>query len=490
MRKQALILFLLFALFRAGFPQQLPIPEICAVTVDSASGKPLIFWKISDTTAIDGFIIKRVIWDGTGVVDGTLNNVAVIENRSLTGFLDTTHTYNTEALPQLRQERYVVTSFKDNNGTPVYSGFSNEGKTVLLRAGFDTCKNVIKLSWKTGNNDSVRLWLVSPRQQLLTVTRDTQFVYLPQADTTYTFILSQTNDCIDSVVSNIASVTVSNNQQPRLLYIASVDNRITGKIGVKLSVILPESNAPRVLLLRDGTTIRQFNATFEGTVYDSSDNASNHTYRLVAVSRCNDTISQSNLARNMLLKAGFEDRGTDKYSVLQWQKYDYWQGDLQQYNVYFSVDSINYENIASLTDTVYSHNLNDLILNRQLPSTLYYYISAAETGNPYARNSIVYSNIAKLNPPPLIFVPNAILPYSSNDADRRMVIYADFIDSFNLKIFDRNGRMIFESNDVQNTLDGRLPGGQLAPRGTYLYIITYTVENKSNIIKGSISVIY
>ncbi len=187
--KRILAVLTLIAFGLTAYTQYVPTPDFCAVSVDSASGKPHLFWTISDTNAIDGFIIKRIIWDGTGVVNGTLNNVAILPYPAMTDFIDTTTTYNTEARPDQRSEQYVITAYKDTNSSVRYSGFSRQLSTVFLTARYDSCSGTINLNWQANDYDTFRVWQLKPGKALLTVQTDTFFTYKPVGTGDFSFVV-------------------------------------------------------------------------------------------------------------------------------------------------------------------------------------------------------------------------------------------------------------------------------------------------------------
>ena len=71
-----------------------------------------------------------------------------------------------------------------------------------------------------------------------------------------------------------------------------------------------------------------------------------------------------------------------------------------------------------------------------------------------------------------IFSPNAFAPYGLNNVFKPLVLFGDFID-FNMKIFNRYGEKMYETNDLNEGWDGKLRG-KVSSQGVYSYIITVT----------------
>ncbi|MBP5758540.1 MAG: gliding motility-associated C-terminal domain-containing protein, partial [Bacteroidales bacterium] len=62
-------------------------------------------------------------------------------------------------------------------------------------------------------------------------------------------------------------------------------------------------------------------------------------------------------------------------------------------------------------------------------------------------------------------------------------------EEYTMRIYNRFGLLVFETNDVKEPWDGRYKG-KLVPSGSYVYMIQYLGDdNYSNIIKGTITVL-
>ncbi len=90
--------------------------------------------------------------------------------------------------------------------------------------------------------------------------------------------------------------------------------------------------------------------------------------------------------------------------------------------------------------------------------------------------------------PPTAFSPNANLP-----EDRQFRIYAEGIaeEGYNLQIFNRWGEKIFTSNSPFTGWNGKMKNGQLAPAGTYTWIIEFTdFMGKSHQQQGNVILLF
>jgi PKD repeat protein len=77
--------------------------------------------------------------------------------------------------------------------------------------------------------------------------------------------------------------------------------------------------------------------------------------------------------------------------------------------------------------------------------------------------------------PSSVYSPNAFRPDSDISENRTFMPVGDGVDDsrFNLKIFNRWGEQVFESNSIFNPWDGTVKNGELGPAGNYVWIAKY-----------------
>jgi gliding motility-associated-like protein len=85
-----------------------------------------------------------------------------------------------------------------------------------------------------------------------------------------------------------------------------------------------------------------------------------------------------------------------------------------------------------------------------------------------------------------VFVPNAFTPNGDGKNDFFKALGTEAVTTFNLKIFNRYGQIVFETNDKLKGWDGKL-FGQASPAGGYVYFLTYKDNNAEEfkMMKGS-----
>jgi gliding motility-associated-like protein len=105
-----------------------------------------------------------------------------------------------------------------------------------------------------------------------------------------------------------------------------------------------------------------------------------------------------------------------------------------------------------------------------------------------SQNSCRKSITQEYFPSGALYVPNAFTPDNDGFNDVFFVKGHD-IKTFEIKIFNRNGEVIFESTDIEMPWDGGVDNGDyFAPDGAYQYIIKAT-DKRENIIEKTGSVI-
>jgi len=73
-------------------------------------------------------------------------------------------------------------------------------------------------------------------------------------------------------------------------------------------------------------------------------------------------------------------------------------------------------------------------------------------------------------------MPNAFSPNDDGLNDIYMpVTEKETIPNYQLLIYDRWGKLLFESKEIQTGWDGKI-NNKACPKGTYVYRIQYTVE--------------
>ncbi|MBN4051349.1 T9SS type A sorting domain-containing protein [bacterium AH-315-M05] len=108
------------------------IPEICLVTVDTATNKNLVVWEKTSFPAASYNIYRETL------TPGVYDSIANVPYNSLSNYLDVSSDPNTQS------DRYKI-SWIDSLGNE--SGLSYEHKTIHLITDLDTINDRVQLTW-------------------------------------------------------------------------------------------------------------------------------------------------------------------------------------------------------------------------------------------------------------------------------------------------------------------------------------------------------
>lgn len=209
-----------------------------------------------------------------------------------------------------------------------------------------------------------------------------------------------------------------------------------------------------------------------------------YSYVIYLKDECGGLSLASNEAKTILLKLDLVKNSQLSFDpFLTFNPYLKWTNGVSGYDVYFYVDSLKSSTkISTLnsTDTFYTHQFN---YTEQ--RTYCYQVLGFENGGNQA---ISESNKACVETKPKMFAPSA---FTINDdgINERFIIRGVFIDTFHLLIYDRWGRMVFETTDLQKGWDGTIEG-KPAPAGVYVYVAEGTGRSgQPETLNGSVTLI-
>jgi len=101
------------------------------------------------------------------------------------------------------------------------------------------------------------------------------------------------------------------------------------------------------------------------------------------------------------------------------------------------------------------------------------------------------SNLLVLDPVTMLYIPSAFTPNNDGDNDTWGVKGHNENNGFQIKVWDRWGHLVFESDDMNFAWDGYMVNGKLAPIGVYAYHIIYrTSKDEPRELTGQFSVVY
>ena len=243
---------------------------------------------------------------------------------------------------------------------------------------------------------------------------------------------------------------------------------------------------------RDGGSfepIGQLDPTFPFFI-DSTANA--HlgpvSYQIRGVDDCGNELT-SNRATTIFLQGDVNEQGV---AVLEWTPYqnEYYFDDLQ-YHVLTEIfpGSIDFQTPEAVySPDIYIHTEQIDLSSLNSGSNCYTIIVEPRLSREgfFYFNSTAFSNQVCLSADLPIFIPNAFAPDGVN---QEFKVYSPFESSFDyfIRIFDRYGNLLFESQDIEQGWDGTSNGKPL-PAGVYVYLIEIersdqkTLEKKGSVV--------
>ena len=185
-----------------------------------------------------------------------------------------------------------------------------------------------------------------------------------------------------------------------------------------------------------------------------------YTYRVSYADQCGNLGPESNLGTSILLKG--EQYASHYY--LSWNAYEGWLEGVENYVVqYFNNSSQNYENIEILPNTTFDYTDADLA-KVGIDSSYCYRVVAISSEN----NKIMsISNDRCFISAPNNYFPNAFSP-NNDDLNDTFKFEGLFAKSMTINIFDRQGGLVYSSDDVAFEWDGTFKeSGVECANGTY-----------------------
>lgn len=448
-------LLILITFSNSTLAQFLEPPIFCNINVDTNNYVHL-FWYYP-TSNIDGFIIKRIIWDGQNVIPGTLNNIDIINSNS-NSYIDTSIAYETKAKPYERSETYAISAFKYINNQLIFSPQSILLNTIYLKAHIDSCRNMIFLNWTKIQNinvDYYEIFLGTNKCNLLSIasTTDTNFVIenlMPQKKY-YILVKAKllcSNICGCNISqSNIIEISINSSiKTQKYIAFASVENDSNMFFFKNIDGInnIYELKADDKLVLK---------TNLDSIIYKNIEKC----FKVVSTNICNIINFSS---ANFCIIEPYYAESYNSYTI-KWQS-PYFRP--KNYFIQF-FDGSTWQDIDSTEKNYYEISLQKIytfhpISKKSLKIRISYKIDHHE----------VKSKVIELPLKPLIFVPTAFNPFSQYPENRIFQIRIAYAIKAKVMIFTLEGNLIKIFDGLTESWDGTQKG-QLLPPQPFIYKI-------------------
>lgn len=449
------------------------MPVITNVGYDTISGEMVLTWNENSHSDTYGYVIY--ITDGFG-------NVIPID--TIWGKGNTTYTHTVD--PENGVYQYSVAAFDScytTNVPPTYqtSAKADQHSTIFLDTHVDICSRLLRLNWTNYIGFNVSKYIIHTRTngqnwEIKGETNSTSYdLDIIAGEEIIVTIEAVSQNGVYSF-SNIDTAAFEGTIGPDMSYlsVATVGNN---KAVIKYR-ITPGEAAKYVQLERYNDRLQDFERIDQKTIGNQDEiifidteaevNRRSYTYRAKVIDTCNHFISYSNIGTTIYLNIITSEE--NETHTLQWTPYNDFKGNLQQYEIYRSVDGIFELSAIAILSPENRTYVDDISqLGNYSVGKVCYKVLAVEGGVEYAHGEMSVSNTACGVLSPIVYIPNAFTVGGKNPVFRPQT-RAHQIDDFLLEIYDRYGRIIFSTTDPEEGWDGRLVGQtRIAREGVYIY---------------------
>ena len=486
---------ILFCLTTATAQDEIEIPTLTSIEVD-AEGIPVLNWKMQNPDLVDGYIIKRLIVDGQGVISGTYNNVAIIEDRHTFTYADRSNEYGTFAMTSVRKEYYCIAAYViDDQGKKHYSLMTEPASTIFATGSYNVCdKNYILHYSSTDDADHYTIHQLEPQHTNHPAGKDT--VATLSFDTFHQIRRFQIECTATNGIctfSPIIEIEASDPTPPATVDIALVTVDDNNKIALNLNLSPSQSTGEAYLLCHDiatgiDSTYHLADLSMSGAIFTDphADPDRRYSYILAVNDKCGHKLAQSDSAYNIVATATAEDSNVN---IISWNKPHALDDQITGSQILRQIDNQDWEQ-AGETGRYYN-DFEDYLHNLIADETLYNGQFCYQVLINCQNGDQIRSNVTCLQREPVVYIPNALNPKSDNMDNRTFRPRADFLADYHLAIYDKRGALLFQSDDLNVGWDGYDRTSKLCHRDTYIYHITYKTSSGKQVEKsGMVNLLY
>ncbi len=452
-------------------------PDLLPVDFVTVNGNQVeINWAASPSSQVVGYIIYRVTSSGTVPIDTVFN---------------TTQYTDVMASPNTQSEIYYVVAMDACENTSL---FDEPHFTTHVISGVDACAREINLEWTPYQNwtegiINQEVWMSTNfgAFELIDVLADTtsNYIYGNANDgDTYCFtIVAIENNTNFRSTSNETCLTVDVVQPANDLAITNAtvtpDNEVALQWYWNTDAELTSYQITSAENGNDGVDVYDFSITAPLESLNSFLDAvvveeNFYTYEVITTDNCGGS-ANSDLVSTIFLQG---NALPNRSNQLFWTALEIPSSTILSYELFHKTadDEI-------LLQTINGNTLDALDqLEPRLVSEAnkcYFIEAIAEVNLPDGTNQTIRSrsNTICLSQFATIFVPNAFTPNGKNPIFKPQVVFGNAISDYQLLIFDRWGKLQFESNEIELGWDGRGKSGRDLPRNAYTYIIRLSQPN-------------
>ena len=367
---------------------------------------------------------------------------------------------------------------------------------VVLSAQRENCSDKVKFSWNEYEGFDVLKYEIYKKENnsAFTLVGNTQALNYeltinPTIPNYEFYVLAVGANNITSK-SNSEVLTISSAQQPEFVEIRKVSVKDKNQ-GVDLEFFVDADivvNKYRLKRAENGGEYKVIanipytgNNTVQYTDNISLENNKNdYSYIFEAPDACNLVYKASRPATIMRLELTEVDKNTN---ALSWNAYNSWDNGVGVYEIYRQPES---EPAPVLCGTSGSSTFTDFMGDVITASDkTNYYVRAIEAGaGNDGKVQTALSTRASIKRETVIFIPNAFTPRAAEGDNNIFKPTCYFVKqgSYFMRVFNRQGALLFESKDTEIGWDGTFKGEFCHPN-TYVYVIEYVNSDGEKVVK-------
>lgn len=460
-----------------------------SVGLDSISvvnGEVVLGWSSETGNDIRGYNIYHFESEGNNI-----RLLDTVEGRNNSSYVD-----DSLSNPQNGEENFSLGAFDScYNESPINDVTHS---TIYLTIDSDSCQGRAEINWtpyegwdvdhykvllENENNEKVEIAKVRDGDLSYTITSEDV-----EEDVEYDVFIRGVSAEDESVTSSSNRVQFSNNilKEPDYVYIRKVS-----VIDSNIHIGWVSSNAQdikRYEIFRSqrrggfnqvGAVSASVESQGTGSYIDSSASPerNEYFYRIRAIDICGQFVENSNISNSISLR--LTTRGEN--NALRWNQYDFWEGGVDKYNIYRTLDprdDINWKKIADVPFDQLEYE--DTVPYQEEPKNrICYRVEAVEgEGNELTNKAKSQSNLVCFFEDAITYVPNAFRPAgNTNDKFNLNGLFIDYKRS-EMYIYNRWGERIFHKKGIEEGWDGTDErNGEIADVGTYMYLIRLIGKN-------------
>jgi gliding motility-associated-like protein len=445
-------------------------PPLTSVSINTTNNV-VINWEVSTSPETNAYVIYRESPSGFIAIDTVWgNNITSYEDLNVN--IDNRQTYTIAAM--------------DDCGN-IGLLYEKPHQTISLSASVNRCEQTLDLVWDTYESwdNPVAAYQIrigingSPLNLVKTVDGTANGVSI--SDFTDGDQLCITAQAVESITGNASTTNrvcvVMNIVEPMdYIYLSNVSINDNGDLEVFWNWD-NYADLQSFAINQDGkdlnfavpSTLQPINYYLDTTFIADTASVS---IQVTSFDSCQD-MAVSTIANTIFLEGS---PGLAYKNLLRWSPFSMEYGTVYSYQIYRIVDdtpeliSSVPSNILLYKDEVNGYNPNEADIRYYVVAQVYIELPDGTTKAVFSQsNTILIEQQSK------IFMPNAFAPEGTNDLFKPVMVFAEN-STFQMVIYDRWGKLLFQTTDPEAGWDGR-NGGNIMRQGVYTYVVRVTQLN-------------